>query len=271
MHTRLRTQGLAMAAALLLVLGLAGTSLGATVLVGTDTVETEDPPAADTSLTWEDLDGDGIDDDCDAEVVPDPEAVAASDAAADTDGDGTISVDEAARTERIGGPDCNHGGYVDGVSAALGNDDEDTDEDEETDEEESEEEQPVEPCEADEIPPFDPVLFNGPGAFGAYVSSVAASDVVGGKNCNHGGAVSEAVKAARDAAQELRAAERAEAKAERAAARAAAAAERAAAKAERAAERAAAKAERAAARAAAKAEREAGQGGAGKGKGQNGG
>lgn len=255
MLTRLRTPGLAVSAALLLVLAVAGTTLGATVLVGSQSVDTEDSPTVDTALTWEDLDGDGIDDDCDDEVVPDPEAVAASDAAADTDGDGVISVDEAARTDRIGGPDCNHGGYVDGVADAL-DEDEDTDEDEETEEdEESEEEQPAEPCEADEIPPFDPVLFNGPGAFGAYVSSIAASDVVGGKNCNHGGAVSEAVKAAREAAREARDAERAAARAERDAA-----------KAERAAERAAAKAERAAA----KAERAAGKGG-GNGKGKGGG
>lgn len=255
MHTHPRRPGLAAGAAALLVLALAGTTLGADTLVGTEVIDTEDPPVVGTSLTWEDRDGDGIDDDCDDEVVPDPDAIAASDAAADTDGDGVISVDEAARTDRIGGPDCNHGGYVDGVADALDGD-EDSDEDEETDEE-SEEEQPTEPCEADELPPFDPVLFNGPGAFGAYVASVAASDVVGGKNCNHGGAVSAAVKAAREAARAARDAERAERAAERDAAKA----ERAAAKAERDAARAE--------RATAKGERDATKAGGGKGKGKD--
>ncbi len=82
-------------------------------------------------------------------------------------------------------------------------------------------------------PPFDPAIFNGPGAFGAYVSSVANSDAVGGKNCNHGGAVSAAVKAAKAAAR-----------AERDAAKAAARAERDAAKAERQANKTLAKAVR---------------------------
>lgn len=265
MRTGRHTAGLALPAAMLLALALAGTTLGATVLVGSDAVDTEDPPAVETALTWEDLDGDGIDDDCDDEVVPDPVAVAASDAAADADGDGVVSVDEAARTDRIGGPDCNHGGYVDGVAALLG----EADEDEEAEEvDEPEDEAPVEPCEADEVPVFDPVIFNGPGAFGAYVSSVAASDVVGGANCNHGGAVSQAVKAAREAARDARDAERAERAAERAAAKA----ERDAAKAERAAQRAAERAERAAERAAANAERAAGKanGKAGKGNGKAG-
>jgi hypothetical protein len=65
-----------------------------------------------------------------------------------------------------------------------------------------------------------------PNAHGKAVSEVAQSDAVGGKNCNHGGAVSEAAKKdhaadkeARDAAKAARAADRAAAKAARDAAR----------------------------------------------------
>ena len=259
MHTRVRTTGAAGTAALLLVLTLAATALAAPTPEGGAGEGELDPPVVDTTLTWEDLDGDGIDDDCDHAVVADPAAVLASDAAADLDGDGTISVDEAAQTERTGGPECNHGGYVDGVATALGETDEDEDEDP------VDEEQPAEPCDTDVLPPFDPAIFNGSGAFGAYVAAVAASDVVGGANCNHGGAVRAAVHAAREAATELRAAEKAARAAERESARAERAAERDAEKAERAAARAAERAERAAQRAAAKAER---AGGKGKGKGE---
>ena len=41
-----------------------------------------------------------------------------------------------------------------------------------------------------------PVLDPAPNAHGVAVSTVAQSAAVGGKNCNHGGAVSEAAKAA---------------------------------------------------------------------------
>jgi hypothetical protein len=50
-----------------------------------------------------------------------------------------------------------------------------------------------------------------PNAHGKWVSSVARSDAAGGKNCNHGGAVSEAAKlgkAERDAAKAARKAAR---------------------------------------------------------------
>jgi hypothetical protein len=84
------------------------------------------------------------------------------------------------------------------------------------------------PCVEVAAPTFDPVALGAPGGFGAYVSSVAQSDAIGGKNCNHGGAVSEAVKAAkaeakaaRDAAKAERRSERDAAKAERSAAKAA--------------------------------------------------
>ena len=114
--------------------------------------------------------------------------------------------------------------------------DEDADEEEEAEAPEDAEEAPAEAeeCVATVVEPFDPTTMT----FGEYVSTVAQSDAVGGKNCNHGGAVSEAVHAAQVLAKEAREA----------------------AKAERAAERAAAKAERDAAKAAAKTEREAGQG-----------
>jgi len=43
-----------------------------------------------------------------------------------------------------------------------------------------------------------PVVDTAPNAHGVAVSTVAQSDAVGGKNCNHGGAVSAAAKAAHD-------------------------------------------------------------------------
>lgn len=290
MFTRLRTTWLAGSGALLMVLGLSGAVLGATVLTAaagpTPEEETDPIVVVDTSLTFEDADGDGVDDDCDEDVVADPVAEASAAAAVDTDGDGEVSVSEAARSDRTGGKNCNHGGYVsqvahdqcDGgttdevdaedpaptgepapaiVEVVLepnedGDEDEATEEAEEagdceaTEEAESEsEEAETEACEAVAAPTFDPAVFSGPGAFGAYVSSVARSDATGGKNCNHGGAVSEAVKAAKEAAK----------------------AERDAAKAERRAEREAAKAERAAQRDAKKAERRASHGNQGKGNG----
>ena len=277
MFTRLRTTWLASSSALLLILAVSGVALGATVLTAVTPESDPDPGVVDTTLTWEDVDGDGIDDDCDDEVAENAEAAAAELASVDTDGDGTISVTEAAHSDRIGGTNCNHGGYVSQVAhddgdqeceapteaseptatptdtpvvevAAEFDEDEIAEEEaapvvcepeDEAEAEEVAEEAADEACEATEIPPFDPATATGPGAFGAYVSSIAQSDAVGGKNCNHGGAVSDAVKAATEAAREAREA----ATAERAAAREAA-------KAERAAERAAAKAERAAAKAA---------------------
>jgi hypothetical protein len=277
MFSRLRTTWMASSGALLLVLVLAGGALGATVLTAASTPESETDPSVETLATFEDLDGDGIDDDCDQEVVENADAAAAAHDAVDTDGDGTISVPEAAHSDRIGGPNCNHGGYVSQV--AHGDDEACEAPTEVTDpvepiatptdtpvvevgaeldeqpaegtedaapaaceaEETAEDEAAETACEATEVPPFDPATRS----FGAYVSSVAQSDAVGGKNCNHGGAVSEAVKAAKEAAREARDAAKAERAAERAAAKAERQAKREAAKAER----AAAKAERAAAKA----------------------
>ena len=237
---------LAAPGAILLVLAVSGAVLGANVLVtGPTPEEATDPLVVDTTATWEDLDGNGIDDDCqDGTVVADPVAALAAFTAADTDANGTLSVAEVAHTDWVGGANCNHGGVVSYV-ASLQGDDEEAAEDEEADNEEAPAD---ETCDADVVAPFDPTTMT----FGEYVSTVAQSDVVGGKNCNHGGAVSDAVHAAQELAKEARDA----AKAERAT-------ERAAAKAERDAARAAAKAERDAAkadRAAAKAERSAGKG-----------
>jgi hypothetical protein len=225
---------LAAPGALLLVLAVSGAVLGATVLVtGPAAEEITDPPVVDTSATWEDVDGNGIDDDCqDGEATVDADAALAAFVAADTDGNGTISVEEAAHSEWVGGANCNHGGVVSFV-AGQQDADEDADEDEDAEAPEDTEEAPAEAeaCVATVVEPFDPTTMT----FGEYVSTVAQSDAEGGKNCNHGGAVSEAVHAAQVLAKEARET----------------------AKAERAAERAAAKAERDSAKAAAKTEREA--------------
>ncbi len=272
MFTRLRTGWLAGGTALLLMLALTGVALGAdSALDGTtgDPVPAEE--TVDTIGTFEDLDGDGVDDDCqDAEAVADEEAVAAALAAADLNGDGVISVFEAAQTDWVGGKNCNHGGYVSGVAhgddeacesettepevgdaedgeetgdaALLALEDEVVDETEDPTEACADEDEVVDEDEEDEaaetvceaVPaPELPAEFT---TVGAWVSLVARSDATGGKNCNHGGAVSAAAKAAqaaRDLAREARAAERDAAKAERAAAKAERAAERAADKAAR--------------------------------------
>lgn len=240
MSSRLRTTWLAGSGALILVVALTGAALGATVLttVAGPTPEAEtDPLVVDTLVTFEDVDGDDIDDDCDTEVVADPVAQAAAQAAVDADGDGTISVVEAAHSDRIGGKHCNHGGYVSQVAKAQG-EAEDADETAEEPEDADTEPTAAEPCVATVVPTFDPTTAAEPGAFGRYVSSIAGSDAVGGKHCNHGGAVSEAVKAAKEAAREARDAAKAERRAERDAAKAERRAAREAAKAARAAEKA---------------------------------
>ena len=121
MVTRLRSTWLAGGGAVLLVLSLSGIVAGAT-LVGDgsgDTVQPADPPAGatDTTLTFEDVDGNGIDDDCqDPAAAANPVVVADALKAADLNGDGTISVSEAAQSGWTGGANCNHGGYVSGVA-----------------------------------------------------------------------------------------------------------------------------------------------------------
>jgi hypothetical protein len=215
-------------------------------------------PVADTSKTFEDVDGNGIDDDCQTgEVVADPEAAASAQAAVDADGNGTISVSEAAQSEWTGGTNCNHGGYVSGVAqaqcgvsdssadtSATGSD-EDADEGSEaeaetgdsatgaeggdetesdatdatdatetadcTDEPTTAEDAPVECVTAPTEPADEPATVEetapqelAPNAHGKAVAEVAQSDAVGGKNCNHGGAVSEAAKKDHEAAREAR-------------------------------------------------------------------
>lgn len=130
MVTKLRSTWLAGSGALLLVLAISGAAAGATVLttvtgptpeveaepevVETDpTVVETDPTVVDTTTTFEDVDGDGIDDDCEeGTVVADPAAAAAAALAVDANGDGAISISEAAQSDRVGGKNCNHGGYV---------------------------------------------------------------------------------------------------------------------------------------------------------------
>lgn len=198
MLTRLRSTWLAGGGAMLLVLSLTGIAAGAALVADTagTVVEPAEPleGTTETTLTFEDVDGNGVDDDCqDAAALAAPDAVTASLTAADLDGDGTISVSEAAQSDWIGGPNCNHGGYVSWV--AQGDEDEDGAEDaEEADQEQTEceapGEAPVEESAAEEGTPVDTVA----NAHGKAVSEVAKSDAVGGKNCNHGGAVSEAAK-----------------------------------------------------------------------------
>jgi len=250
MLSRLRSTLMAWGAALVLVVSASGL-VAAASLVGdsapTDGTQTT-PTVTDTSATFEDLNGDGIDDDCQDAVVADQTVADAAVKAADTNGDGTISVSEAAHTDWVGGNNCNHGGYVSGVARASGDEcaagtpdgsdegadggtptgtlvmadrDEGSDGDEDADEAtESETEKGDQAdCSGDtqqttttqvETPPAECQTTTpetatstsdgqapedtAPNAHGLAVSTVAHSDAVGGKNCNHGGAVSEAAK-----------------------------------------------------------------------------
>jgi len=219
MFARIRSRLLAGGGGLALTLAMAGVVAAATVV--TTLVSTPTDPAAavaDTTATFEDLDGNGVDDDCQAEVVEDPVAAASAQAAVDENGDGTISVTEAAHSDRTGGTNCNHGGYVSSVA-------QDADTADETTEETTVCETTSETTEAAPVEAVDPADLAA-NAHGQAVSDVAHSKDVGGKNCNHGGAVSEAAKkdheaaaAARDAEKAARDAARDARKAELAAAR----------------------------------------------------
>ena len=246
MFTRLRSTWLAGGGAVLLALSLTGVVAAAALVsvIATPQADEAPPAEADTTLTFEDLDGDGIDDDCDDEVVEDEAAATAAEEAADLDGNGVISTSEAAQSGRIGGTNCNHGGYVSTV--AHGDDcdapadatetgtetgtetDADADaalvvapacepavEEEPTEDTEDPAEEPV-VCEAAPVveePVVEEPVDTAPNAHGKAVSKVAQDkDAIGGKNCNHGGAVSEAAKkdhAAKDAAKAAAKAERA--------------------------------------------------------------
>jgi hypothetical protein len=197
------------------------------------TVDQAEPLEFDTdsTLTFEDVDGDGIDDDCDDAVAANAEAAAAAMTAVDENGDGTVSVSEAAHSGWVAGPNCTHGGYVSMIARTSGDacDETDTPEDTTPDEGATEamaeadeaetpgdgstdgacadeaeeaadetaperavcEAAPVEvPAPAEETP-----VDTAPNAHGKAVSDVAHDkDAVGGKNCNHGGAVSAASK-----------------------------------------------------------------------------
>jgi hypothetical protein len=240
MLARIRSIWLAGGGALALTVMLSGIVAAATVL----TVVVAPAPAApvvDTTATFEDLDGNGIDDDCQAAVSADPVAAASAELAADTNGDGTISVTEAAQSGRVGGTNCNHGGYVSviahgtcalpatadssvaapesGTTEASGDPDDATDEadtacadatasgepaDETTTKTDTTAECVAPVVAASVAPVVAIVLDPASNAHGKAVSEVAHSDAVGGKNCNHGGAVSAAAKKDHDAAKAAR-------------------------------------------------------------------
>lgn len=194
MLTRFRSTWLAGGGAMLLALSLSGVAAGA-VLVADDAETVVQPvePAegtTSTTLTFEDTDGNGVDDDCQAAPVEaNPAAVLAALSAVDLDGDGRISVSEAAQSDWTGGTNCNHGGYVSSVAHGS---------DEEVDEETNAEDPAAADCpavvEPVPAPAVETPVDTSRNAHGKAVSEVAHSDAVGGKNCNHGGAVSEAAK-----------------------------------------------------------------------------
>jgi hypothetical protein len=253
MIRRLRTSSFAGIGAVLLALIVSGMVAAASILTAVAAPEPDQvgPAVVDTTGTFEDVNGDGIDDDCQAAVVANDAAAAAAQAAADLNGDGTISVSEAAQSDRVGGKNCNHGGYVSGVahgSCGAGGVSEPASAPEsapvsapapapgsDCSTEDASTDSPTQdqPPTCDTAPTGDNTSTNTtdttdtPKNHGEVVSKVAQSGAVGGKNCNHGGAVSdashkdnEARKAARDAAKEAAKAARDAAKAARDAAKA---------------------------------------------------
>ena len=282
MLKRLRTTSFAGFGAILLALIVSGMVAAASLLTAIAAPEPDQvgPAVVDTTQTFEDANGNGIDDDCETGVVADETAAAAADAAVDLNADGTVSVSEAAQSDRTGGTNCNHGGYVSQVAhetcgtatdtgstdvgtadgdqagepadtetnadetSTNGSDESDSTEavDAEAPESDCTTTDPTTQVEAptqdgaptcdtaptnadtstDTTEPTDTETTDTPKNHGAVVSVVAHSDAVGGKNCNHGGAVSEAShkdnearKAARDAEKAARNAARDAAKAAR--------------------------------------------------------
>lgn len=186
MLTRLGSMG-RVGGAVLLVMALSGVAIGAALVADTTPPASEalDPnDVVDTTATFEDEDGDSVDDDCQDAVVPNVGAAAAALAAVDLDGNGEISTSEAAKSDRTGGKNCNHGGYVSGVARA-----EDGEADTAAPADCAVNVKPEAPADGDQTTDAEP------NAHGKAVSEVAQSDAVGGKNCNHGGAVSGAAKA----------------------------------------------------------------------------
>ena len=214
-----------------MLLALSMTGLAAAATLVDDTT-----PA--TLSTFEDLNGNGIDDDCETAVTADAAAVTAAMAAVDANADGVISVTEAAHSGWVGGKNCNHGGYVSWVAhnsadACDAAEARGTDEDAADESDEDSDHAAIETLDrrgarrgrllrgapdAEEADETDAAANDA--ARAACEAALAAgtplvlpvmthvelaqSDVIGGKNCNHGGAVSEANKAAkaeRDAAK----------------------------------------------------------------------
>ena len=225
MLTRIGTPVASAVAAFALAIALSGAAVGVALVADTTPLVDENAPAiVDTHSTFEDVDGNGIDDDCQTDAaVADPEAEASAAAAIDLDKDGTISQSEAAKSDRVGGKNCNHGGYVSGVAKADGGD-EDTEADTEEPKAECQTTEPASPTEAEDEDTGSTdetdAAADAANAHGKAVSDVAKSDAVGGKHCNHGGAVSEAAKGTKPDKAE-KAAAKAAAKAEREAAKAA--------------------------------------------------
>lgn len=220
MFTRLRSTGLAGGGALLLALSLSGVVAAAALVTAITTPPVNEPlpVVVDTTQTFEDLDGNGVDDDCQDAVVADEAAAAAAEAAADLNADGVISTSEAAQSGRIGGTNCNHGGYVstvahteDACATETGTEpavvvdpacEEPAEDTEEPAEDTAKEPVVCEAAPVAEEPVADEPVDTAPNAHGKAVATVAQDETaVGGKNCNHGGAVSEAAKdqAAKDA------------------------------------------------------------------------
>ena len=213
---RLRSTPIAVAISLVFVLLIAGLAAANTIInptllnkPGTTSTTLSTTTTTTTAATaFVDVNGNGIADSCEQNVVADAAAAAAEQAKVDTDHDGTISVSEAAHSDRIGGKNCNHGGYVSSVaggSDAAGDEDENATDDAQQDA----------TCVPVAPPARDPALDGQKNAHGKWMSSVAKSDAVGGKNCNHGGAVSDAAKADNAARKALRDAAKAAAKAAR--------------------------------------------------------
>ncbi len=221
-----RSRWLAGAAGLFLVLSMSGVAMGVTP---PDAV-----PDVDTTATYEDVDGNGVDDDCQAEVaVAAPDAVTAEQAAVDTNADGVISTTEAAHSARTGGKNCNHGGYVSWIAHQRGDCATEPTEEEPTAEE---------PGDGDEPTEGETVLVvtTLPDADADACDDSADETGADSAKKDH-----RAAAAARLAAKAERKLAHAAAKAERTAAKAASKTERNAAKAAKATERNAAKAARA--------------------------
>ena len=177
MSKRWRSSWLAGGTAVLLILSMSG------VVAAAGLVSDSSARAA-----FVDLNGNGIDDTCETAVVADAAAAAAAQLAADLNGDGILSTSEAAQSGRIGGVNCNRGGYASSVAQGADATPDTTTPDTTT---------PTVPvvCPVVVVPVTPTVdVSTLATSHGAAVSLVAQSTAVGGKNCNHGGAVSEAAK-----------------------------------------------------------------------------